>query len=118
MRSDPYRIILRPLVTEKGTAERELPAREGEGKDGKPEKARKRYLFEVAPAATKLQIRDALEEIYKEKKITVERVNTLRVKGKFRSNVRRGLYAGQGGYAKDRKKAFVTLKQGDELDMP
>ena len=103
MRPDPYRIILRPLVTEKGTAQREGPC--------------KRYLFEVAPAATKLQIREAVMEIYKDKKITVAQVNTLRVKGKFRSNVKRGLYAGQGGYAKDRKKAFVTLKKGDELDV-
>ena len=116
MRLDPYRVILRPLVTEKGTAQRDLPPAKGE--KGEAAKPRKRYLFEVAPASTKLQIREAVEEIYKDKKITVEQVNTLRVKGKFRSNVKRGLYAGQGGYAKDRKKAFVTLKQGDELDMP
>ena len=104
MRPDPYRIILHPLVTEKGTAARE-------------EGGRKRYLFEVLPTATKIQIREAVEEIYKDKKVTVEQVNTLRVKGKFHSNVKRGLYAGQGGYAKDRKKAFVTLKAGDELDV-
>ncbi len=103
MRPDPYRIILSPLVTEKGTAQRELPLR-------------KRFLFEVAPTATKLQIREAIEEIYKDKKVTVTQVNTLRVKGKFHSDVKRGLYAGQGGYGKDRKKAFVTLKSGDDLD--
>ena len=107
MRPDPYRIILRPLVTEKGTA----------AKEAKGEGAGRRYLFEVLPTATKIQIREAIEEIYKDKKVSVEKVNTLRVKGKFRSNVKRGLYAGQGGYAQDRKKAFVTLKAGDELDV-
>ena len=97
MRPDPYRIILHPLVTEKGTAARE-------------EGARKRYLFEVLPTATKIQIREAVEEIYKDKKVTVEKVATVRVKGKFR-RVRI-----VGGYTSDRKKAIVTLKKGDTLD--
>ena len=95
MRVDPYRIILRPLVTEKGTY---------------LQQAHNAYLFEVAPSANKLQIREAIEAIYKDKKVTVEKVATVRVKGKFR-RVRI-----VGGYTSDRKKAIVTLKKGDALD--
>lgn len=96
MNPDPYRIILRPLVTEKGSA---------------LQQAQNTYVFEVAPEANKIQIRRALETIYKDKKLSVESVRTLNVKGKFR-RVRI-----QGGYTKDRKKALVTLKKGQTLDL-
>ena len=96
MRPDPYRIILRPLVTEKGAA---------------LQQAQNTYLFEVAPKANKIQIREALETIYKDKNLSVESVRTLRVKGKLR-RVRI-----QAGYTKDRKKALVTLKKGQTLDL-
>ena len=93
---DPYRIILRPLVSEKGTA---LQAKQNA------------YLFEVEPKANKIEIREAVEAIYKDKGIKVEGVTTLRVKGKFR-RVRI-----QGGYTKDWKKAIVTLKKGQTLEV-
>ena len=96
MNPDPYRIILRPIVTEKGAA---------------LQQAQNTYLFEVATQANKIQIREALETIYKDKKIEVESVRTLNVKGKFR-RVRI-----QGGYTNDWKKALVTLKKGQTLDL-
>ena len=96
MRSDPYQIILRPCITEKAT---EL------------QQAFNAYVFEVSPKANKLQIREAIEEIYRDKKVKVASVTTLRVKGKFR---RPRL---QGGYTKDRKKAIVTLrKDGGQIE--
>ena len=93
MRADPYRILRRPLVTEKGTALQQA----------------KSYLFEVDPKANKPQIRAAVEAIYEGKGVKVSQVNTMRVKGKYR-RVRV-----QGGYAQDWKKAIVTLSKG-ELD--
>lgn len=92
---DPYQVILRPKVTEKATGlQQGLNA----------------YVFDVHPKANKVQIREAIETIYKDKKIEVVSVNTLMVKGKLR-RVRI-----QQGYTKDRKKAIVTLKQGQTLE--
>mgnify|MGYP001587493466 CR=1 FL=1 len=96
MNPDPYRIILRPLITEKSAT---------------LQQTQNTYLFEVAPKANKIQIRQALETIYKDKKLSIESVRTLNVKGKFR-RVRI-----QAGYTKDRKKALVTLKKGQTLDL-
>ncbi len=67
MRPDPYQIILRPCITEKATA---------------LQQAYRAYVFEVSPKANKLQIREAIEEIYRDKKVKVDSVATLRVKGK------------------------------------
>ncbi len=85
-------IIRRPLVTEKSVAERGLS----------------RYAFEVAPTATKPAIREAVEEFFKVKVLSI---HTLHVPGKRR---RVGRHVGRGA---DWKKAIVTLKEGQKIDM-
>lgn len=78
-------IILRPVVTEKSMA--------GIGS--------KKYTFEVAQAATKIDVAKACEELFG---VKVAKVNTVHVRGHFR---RQGKSA---GYTKSWKKAIVTLK--------
>jgi large subunit ribosomal protein L23 len=63
-------------------------------------------IFEVAPSANKIQIRDAIQTLFK---VTVVGVNTMRYRGKLRRMGR--------GYAKlsNWKKAVITLKEGDKI---
>ncbi len=79
-------IILRPIITEKTM-------------DGN---AQKKYTFEVAKDATKIDVKRAVEEIFG---VKVEKVNTLHVRGQMR---RQGRYE---GYTRSWKKAVVTLTQ-------
>ena len=77
-------IIIRPIITEKsmmGIAE-------------------KKYTFEVAKSATKIDIARAVEELFK---VKVQRVNTVHVRGRMR---RQGRFE---GYTRSWKKAYVTL---------
>jgi large subunit ribosomal protein L23 len=86
-------IIKRPLyLTEKGAR-----LREGENK----------YVFEVDLRANKLQIKDAVETLFK---VRVRDVHTLVMRGHMRRMGR--------GYAKTRnwKKAIVTLREGETID--
>ncbi len=69
-----------------------------------------KYVFLVDKTATKVEIRHALEEIYKEKEIAVKSVNTINTKRKKR-RVR-----GRKGFKPAFKKAIVTLDTGDSLD--
>lgn len=92
MYESPHDIVKSLLRTEKGTSL--LP--------------QNKYLFWVDRAANKLQIKKAVEEIYK---VHVEGVNTMKVRGKAKK-VRY-----QQGYASDWKKAVVTLKQGDTIEI-
>ena len=71
------------------------------------EKERK-YVFRVAAAATKPQIKKAVEEIYK---VKVAAVNILVVVGK-RKRVRT-----QYGYTSEWKKAVVTLKENNKIEV-
>jgi len=87
--------IVRPVVSEKSTVL---------GEDGK-------YIFEVAPTANKIQIKAAVEEAFANKKINVAAVNILHVPGKVR---RRGRSVGK---TRSWKKAIVTLKSGQRLDL-
>lgn len=93
---DPYAIIKRPLITEKGMGIAAL---------GK-------YAFEVDINANKIEIARAVEDIFKDKKIEVVKVNTLRVKGKTK---RMGRFP--EGKTADWKKAYVTLKAGQRLEI-
>lgn len=93
---DPYTIIKRPLITEKGMG------LTGLGK----------YTFEVDMRANKIEIAQAIEEIFKDKKIEVVKVNTLRVKGTTRR-----LGRASEGRTSDWKKAYVTLKPGQRLEI-
>ncbi|RWZ52121.1 50S ribosomal protein L23 [Halobacillus fulvus] len=83
---EPRDIIKRPVITEQSA---DLM---GE----------KKYTFEVSPKANKTEIKHAVEEIFG---VSVEKVNTQNLKGKFK---RMGRY---GGYRSDRKKAVVTLTE-------
>ena len=84
--------IVEPLRTEKGSLQ----------------EAYQKYYFKVTPTATKKEIRAAVEKIFN---VHVVGVNTQRVKGKLK----RVRY--QPGYASDWKKAIVTLKKGEKLDL-
>lgn len=87
---DPYKIIKKPIITEKTTALRE------EGK----------YVFEVHPNATKPQIKQAVQKLFN---VKVEYVNTLRYKGKPK---RVGRFS---GYTPRSKRAIVKLKEGESI---
>lgn len=79
-------IIIRPVITEKsmlGTAE-------------------KKYTFEVAKTANKIEIAKAVEELFK---VKVAKVNTVQVRGQLRRQGR------TQGYTPSWKKAYVTLTQ-------
>ena len=85
---DPHDIILRPVLTEK--------AYEGIGD--------KRYIFEVAIDANKTEIKLALESIFAEDGVKVEKVTTIRMDGKLK---RQGRYP--AGRTASYKKAVVKL---------
>jgi large subunit ribosomal protein L23 len=87
----PYQIIRRPVITEKG-----LDVKENEGT----------LVFEVAAGATKTEIKEAVQAVFK---VKVEAVRTANFEGKER---RRGRYA---GYRPDWKKAYVRLKAGEKM---
>jgi large subunit ribosomal protein L23 len=70
--------------------------------------AHNQYAFEVDPAANKIEIKKAVEQKYS---VTVLQVNTLRVRGKVK---RLGRFSGKRA---DRKKAVVTLKLGDKIEL-
>jgi len=80
-----YDSILSPIITEKSTILAE----------------NNQVLFEVPVSATKTEIKDAVEELFK---VKVTAVNTLRLKGKTKR------FRGIAGRRKDIKKAIVTLK--------
>jgi large subunit ribosomal protein L23 len=86
-------IILRPIISEKSVT---LTA------DNK-------YTFEVETKANKIEIREAVESIFK---VKVLKVNTLNVKGKPKRWGRR-----YHGHKSDWKKAVVTLKEGDKIEI-
>ena len=67
-----------------------------------------KYLFWVDTKANKVEIRGAIENIYK---VKVDKVNTINVKGK----PKRVRYA--VGMTSGWKKAVVTLKQGEKIDV-
>jgi large subunit ribosomal protein L23 len=67
------------------------------------------YTFEVYPSATKHTVREAVEHTFK---VTVKRVNIQNIKGKPKRS-RRGLATKNS----DSKRAIVTLKQGDKIEL-
>lgn len=73
-----------------------------------------KYTFEVHPDSTKIQIKAAVEDAFK---VTVTAVNTINVKPKAKSRmIRRG--SGRiHGTSRAVKKAIVTLKPGDRIDI-
>lgn len=67
------------------------------------------YTFEVYPSATKHTVREAVEQTFK---VTVTRVNIMNRAGKPK-RTRRGLAT----HASDSKRAIVTLKSGDKIEL-
>ena len=90
--TEPTRVILSHVVTEK--AER-LKAEQS------------RYTFKVAPTANKIEVRDAVERLFK---VHVRDVRVMNYLGKMR---RMGRFSGRRA---DWKKAVVTLKQGERIE--
>lgn len=89
-------VILSPRVTEKSMANA----------------LGQQYSFVVHPDATKTQIRHAVEEIFK---VNVTKVNTVNVGGKVKNFARRG--GKTAGHTKDYKKAVVTLRPGQKIEL-
>jgi large subunit ribosomal protein L23 len=86
-----YNVIRRPLITEKGLSVKETAGT---------------LVFEVAPDASKTEVKQAVEALFK---VKVSAVRTSNVLGKER---RRGKYT---GFRPDWKKAYVRLKAGQKL---
>jgi large subunit ribosomal protein L23 len=91
MKTDVYGVIRRPIVTEKGLGVKET---------------QHTVVFEVAPKATKTEIKEAVQQIFK---VKVDTVRTALCHGKFR---RRGRAE---GYRRDWKKAYVKLAAGEKM---
>lgn len=103
-------ILIRPIVTEEMTKITEKSSEARAKKDGSAP-VNVKYGFYVDPSANKIQIKKAVEDKFG---VTVESVNTVNYSGKVKSRyTKKGLQVGkQTAY----KKAFVTLKEGDNID--
>ena len=82
-------IIIRPVITEESMAE----------------VAEKKYTFEVAKSATKIDVAKAVEKLFE---VKVAKVNTMNVRGRAK---RMGM---SRGYTPDWKKAIITLAEGSK----
>lgn len=90
-------ILIKPILTEKQTAI--------------SEKFTNRYGFRVAPSANKVEIKNAVEELYG---VTVKSVNTINYSGKLKSRyTKAGVIKGKTSAF---KKAIITLKEGESID--
>ena len=87
-----YDVIRRPVITEKATMASEANA----------------VVFEVAPDANKPMIKEAVESLFN---VKVKAVNTTITKGKVKR------FRGIMGRRKDVKKAYVTLEEGNTIDV-
>lgn len=87
-----YDVIRKPVITEKATMASEHGA----------------VVFEVDIASTKPQIKEAVEALFN---VKVKAVNTTVTKGKVKR------FRGQLGKRKDVKKAYVTLEEGNTIDV-
>lgn len=88
-----HHIIRRPIITERAAESQE---------------SQRKYIFEVATDANKIDIRRAIEDLFD---VDVSKVNTTSVRGKFK---RLGRFAGR---RQDWKKAVVTLVEGNSIDL-
>jgi large subunit ribosomal protein L23 len=87
-----YDAIVSPVITEKTSILSE----------------NNQVVFEVAMSANKKEIKDAVEQLFK---VKVLAVNTMVSKGKTKR------FKGTPGRRKDTKKAIITLKDGDSIDI-
>jgi large subunit ribosomal protein L23 len=94
---DLTKIILKPVITERSTSMKQ---------------ADNRFVFEVHPKANKREIKLAVEKLFS---VTVTNVTTAMMKGKPKTaQMRGGRFEGR---RPDRKKAFVKLAQGQNIDV-
>jgi large subunit ribosomal protein L23 len=91
---DPRDVIIKPVVSEKSYGLLDSNV----------------YTFVVHPEASKPEIHDAVEAIFG---VKVVRVNTLNRNGKRKRNRKTGTF----GSRPDTKRAFVTLADGDRIDL-
>ena len=89
---DIHRVLVKPTITEKSTILQE---------SGK-------YTFEIAPRANKVEVKEAVEKNFN---VTVLDVNISRLRGKQKR------YGPRMVKQPDVKKAVVTLKQGDRINL-
>jgi len=87
-----YDLIKKPIITEKATMASEHGA----------------VVFQVAMDATKPQIKEAVEAVFG---VKVKAVNTVVAKGKVKK------FRGRPGERSDKKKAYVTLEEGNTIDV-
>jgi len=90
--TDKYDIIRRPIITEKATMASESGT----------------VAFEVAIQCSKRDIKTAIEDLFN---VKVKAVNTLIVKGKVKR------FRGQKGRRRNMKKAYITLEEGNTIDI-
>lgn len=89
-------LIKKPILTEKGLGQTDERV----------------YQFYVDPSANKMQIKEAVEQMFD---VEVSKVNTANIKGKRKVRyTRRGLMVGKTAL---RKKAYVKLKEGHEIEL-
>jgi large subunit ribosomal protein L23 len=87
----PEEIIVEPLITEKAIGERALS----------------RYVFKVNPLATKIEVAQAVQRLFK---VKVKSVNTNIVRSKRR------ILGRSIGRTSEWKKAYVTLQHGERIE--
>lgn len=88
-----YDIVRRPVVTEKSASMQAM---------------RNQFTFEVAASANKVEVKKAIETLFS---VKVLKVNMVSMQGKQKRTF------GRPGSTKPWKKAVVTLKQGDSIDV-
>ncbi|PWR01981.1 50S ribosomal protein L23 [Meridianimarinicoccus roseus] len=91
-KAEHYDVIRKPIITEKATMASEANA----------------VVFEVAIGANKPQIKEAVESLFN---VKVKAVNTTVTKGKVKR------FRGMLGKRRDVKKAYVTLEEGNTIDV-
>jgi large subunit ribosomal protein L23 len=91
---DPLNVLIKPVVSEKTYALME----------------NKVYVFVIAPSATKIDVRHAVEQTFG---VTVSKVNTLHRRGKSTLNRRTGVR----GRRPNSKRAIVTLAPGHSINL-
>ncbi|WP_116133192.1 50S ribosomal protein L23 [Tropicimonas sp. IMCC34043] len=92
VKTEYYDVIRKPIITEKATMASEANA----------------VVFEVAIGSNKPQIKEAVEGLFG---VKVKAVNTTITKGKVKR------FRGRPGRRKDVKKAYVTLEEGNTIDV-
>ncbi|GMV53592.1 MAG: 50S ribosomal protein L23 [Flavobacteriales bacterium] len=89
-------VLKRPIITEKATKLGHL----------------NQYVFEVDPNANKIQIKEAVKAMFEVDPVSIR---TVRIKGKIRQRMtRKGI---QRGRTNLKKKAYITLKEGQSIDI-